>query len=63
MTIEESANFYSEIPKSTAAFALILYILPNESKVKVHREKIPFSPKHGTEINESMELNLFMLNG
>lgn len=65
MTTEESANFYTEIPKSTATFALILYGLAcsNKSKVVVHGEKIPFSPKPGTETNESVELNLCLLNG
>lgn len=57
VTIEESTEFYTQIPKSKATFTLVLYSLyfSNKSNIVIHRET------HGAERNESMVLSPCLL--
>lgn len=65
VTVEYSAEFYTDIPKPKATFALIFYIfqLSNKSNSVVPRKKkkIHFNPKHVTEADEGVELNPCLL--
>lgn len=64
MTIEDSAEFYLELPNSEATFALICYILHFFQILRFIKKKkktTNFGPKHVTATDERVELNQCLL--